>query len=104
MDDVWYRDGLRFECTKCGRCCGGPSGFVWVTAVEIEAIAEHRNEPVAQTRVTFVHDVGPRRSLREKTNGDCVFYDSSAGCTIYPVRPRQCRTWPFWDSNTVTPE
>ena len=26
------------------------------------------------------------------------------GCTIYPVRPPQCRTWPFWDSNVATPE
>ena len=33
-----------------------------------------------------------------------VFYDKDAGCTIYPVRPRQCRTWPFWESNVVTPE
>ena len=44
------------------------------------------------------------RSLKEKANGDCVFYDRQAGCTIYPVRPRQCRTWPFWESNVVTPE
>ena len=21
------------------------------------------------------------------------------GCVIYPVRPAQCRTWPFWESN-----
>src|SRR5262249_16944213 len=44
-----------------------------------------------------------RRSLKEKPNGDCVFYDRKAGCTIYPVRPAQCRTWPFWESNTATP-
>ena len=47
---------------------------------------------------------GKRRTLREKANGDCVFYDRGQGCTIYSVRPRQCRTWPFWESNVATPE
>ena len=23
---------------------------------------------------------------------------------VYAVRPRQCRTWPFWESNLATPE
>jgi Fe-S-cluster containining protein len=32
-----------------------------------------------------------------------VFYDRMAGCTVYPVRPRQCRTWPFWECNTESP-
>ena len=32
--------------------------------------------------------------LKLKENGDCVFWDE--GCTIYPERPRQCRTFPFW--------
>ena len=27
----WYRDGLRFECTRCGACCTGAPGYVWVT-------------------------------------------------------------------------
>ena len=34
---------------------------------------------------------------------DCIFlrYDAegSSLCTVYPVRPMQCRTWPFWPSN-----
>jgi Fe-S-cluster containining protein len=33
-------------------------------------------------------------SLRERRGGSCCLYDG--GCTIYPVRPRQCSTWPFW--------
>jgi hypothetical protein len=44
-------------------------------------------------------------SLKEFANGDCTFFDGkSRGCTIYPVRPRQCRTWPFWNSNLESPE
>jgi Fe-S-cluster containining protein len=25
------------------------------------------------------------------------------GCSIYSVRPYQCRTWPFWPENLTTP-
>lgn len=99
----WYRDGLRFQCTRCGHCCTGAPGFVWVTPEEIEALARHRGEPVGQVEAVYTRPVGRRRSLRERANGDCVFYDRHAGCTVYPVRPRQCRTWPFWASNVATP-
>ena len=53
----------------------------------------------------FVRRVGARKSLIEFPNGDCVFFDGQTRkCTVYEVRPRQCRTWPFWDSNLKTPE
>lgn len=35
-------------------------------------------------------------SLREKSNKDCILWDS--GCTVYTERPLQCVTFPFWDS------
>ena len=103
MEEPWYQDGLRFRCTRCGNCCTGEPGHVWVNAEELAAIAEHRGEPVEEVVALYTY-VGYRgRSLREKGNGDCVFYDRQAGCTIYPVRPRQCRTWPFWESNVRSP-
>jgi Fe-S-cluster containining protein len=104
MSDPWYKDGLRFQCTRCGNCCTGPPGYVWVTPEEIAAIAEFRGESLDQIQALFTRLVGRRRSLKEKANGDCVFYSRQEGCTIYPVRPRQCRTWPFWESNVATPE
>ena len=49
--------------------------------------------------------IGIRRSLKEFPNGDCVFFDGQTRkCQVYGARPRQCRTWPFWDSNLKTPE
>ena len=71
---------------------------------ELAAIAEFRGESKEQTKAVYTRLDGRDRSLKEKANGDCVFYDRQAGCTIYPVRPRQCRTWPFWETNVVTPE
>lgn len=35
-------------------------------------------------------------SLKEKSNKDCIFWDS--GCMIYSARPLQCVTFPFWEN------
>jgi Fe-S-cluster containining protein len=100
----WYRDGLSFSCTRCGACCTGAPGYVWVSPEEIAALAEARNASVAQFSKSFVRRVGNRYSLIEKPGGDCIFWDRQAGCTVYPARPVQCRTWPFWPENIETPE
>src|SRR3954465_10361241 len=104
MGEPWYKDGLRFRCTQCGDCCTGAPGFVWVTPDEIAAIAAYRGEPVEEFTGLYTRPAHRGRTLREKGNGDCVFYERGAGCTVYPVRPRQCATWPFWESNVATPE
>lgn len=105
MSEPWYRDGLRFTCTRCGTCCTGEPGFVWVTDEELAAIAEFLGEKADEVEKLHTRrTTRGRRTLREKVNGDCVYFDRQAGCTIYSVRPAQCRTWPFWESNVVTPE
>ncbi len=101
--EPWYHGGLRFQCTMCGHCCTGVPGYVWVTDEEIEAIAAFLRESIEATTAVHTRMTKQGRSLREKANGDCVFYDKAAGCTIYAVRPAQCRTWPFWESNLQTP-
>lgn len=96
MSDPWYQDGLRFGCTRCGRCCRG-AGTVRVSEAELEALARRLDLSPDEFRPAFTRKLrGGERSLREKRNRDCIFYDRSSGCSVYPDRPRQCRTWPFW--------
>ena len=38
-NDVWYSEGLRFECSQCGDCCTGAEGYVWVNQAEIDAMS-----------------------------------------------------------------
>ena len=102
--EPWYKDGLRFTCTMCGKCCTGEPGFVWVTDDEVAALAKFHGDPVNEFLAVYTRKSRGRRTLKEKANGDCVFYDRKEGCTIYPVRPAQCRTWPFWESNVESPE
>ena len=105
----WYADGLAFECVRCGRCCAGPEeGYVWVTREEIAAIAEFLGMAEDDFRNRYVRRVGWRHSLVERAgNKDCIFltYDANglSACAIYPVRPVQCRTWPFWPANLKSP-
>jgi len=101
----WYHAGLKFECTQCGDCCTGAPGYVWVNKEEIAGLADLLKLEVAEFERRYVRQVGIRKSLIEFPNGDCVFLHSeSRGCQVYEARPRQCRTWPFWNSNLASPE
>jgi hypothetical protein len=105
-DKPWYHEGLRFKCTGCGDCCSGGPGFVWVTNEEIATLAAAVGESdLDRFEELYVRKVGVRKSLKELPNYDCVFLDEKTRrCTVYEARPRQCRTWPFWDSNLKSPE
>jgi Fe-S-cluster containining protein len=104
-EQPWYHAGLRFECTQCGDCCTGAPGYVWVNGEEIAAIAALvMPEDPEKFEELYVRRVGVRKSLKEFPNGDCVFFDTELRkCTVYDARPRQCKTWPFWDSNLRSP-
>jgi uncharacterized protein len=101
--EPWYKDGLQFECTQCGKCCSGEPGFVWVDEHEIVAMAKAMEIDEAEFRAKFLRRVGERTSLIEYSDGDCILLDpQSRHCLAYAARPVQCRTWPFWDSNLMS--
>ena len=97
----WYKNGLKFECTKCGNCCTGRPGYVWIQVEDMHRIAEFLGIRFREFLARYVRKIGTRWSLIEKDNADCIFYES--GCKIYPVRPTQCRTFPFWKENLEKP-
>ena len=103
-DKPWYHEGLRFTCSQCGDCCTGAPGFVWVTNEEIAGLAKLLEIDVDEFENLYVRKVGMRKSLKEFPSGDCVFFTEQRNCNVYSARPRQCRTWPFWDSNLRSPE
>ncbi len=105
--DTWYDDGLRFTCTQCGNCCTGAPGYVWFDDDEAKAIADYLGLSEPAFREQYAHKTYSKWTLNEvRTENreyDCVFLkqtgDGKRGCSIYPVRPLQCRTWPFWPEN-----
>lgn len=103
---VWYVGGLRFSCTQCGRCCGGGPGFVWLSDDEVRRIALFLGLTTETFLNRYARRVFGRWSLREagaSQNYNCVMLGAK-GCTIYPVRPQQCRTFPFWPENLRSPQ
>ncbi len=100
MKQPWYKDGLQFTCTQCGDCCSGAPGFVWIDEDELQALAKSMDMEVELFRDQFTRRIGPRTSLKEYPDGDCILLDpKSRKCLAYEGRPIQCRTWPFWKSN-----
>ncbi len=108
----WYSDGLRFSCTQCGNCCSGPSGYVWFDPDEAFAMADFLKVDLETFLRQYARLEYERWTIDERWNPevqgyDCIFLRrdtaGKASCSIYPVRPLQCRTWPFWRENLSSP-
>jgi Fe-S-cluster containining protein len=106
--EPWYQDGLRFECTRCGNCCTGESGTVFVSDEELSDLANLLDLARHELRAMYTRTlpsgvISLREREREDGSHECVFWDREAGCRVYARRPRQCRTWPFWRTTVETP-
>jgi Fe-S-cluster containining protein len=93
----FFDRGIHFECRRCGACCTGDPGIVYADKNEAMRIAEYFCIEFSFFADTYLYPLRAGYGVREYSDGRCYFYDS--GCTIYPVRPHQCRTYPFWFEN-----
>jgi len=86
-----------FHCLRCGKCCRW-KGLVKVTDAEADAIAAFLKMGPRAFIETLTR-LSPDRttlSLLEKEDGSCYFYDEELRiCRIQPVKPGQCRAFPF---------
>ena len=106
--ELLSKEGFSFKfnplaCEECGgKCCTGESGYIWVNPMEMQKIANFLGISVEEFKAFYLRKVDYKFSLKEKeiakNNYACVFFDTNTNrCTIYDVRPHQCRTFPFWD-------
>ncbi len=98
--DYLFKPSCCLECE--GACCRGESGYIWVRYGEIERISSFLEMDLKDFAKIYLRKVGHRFSLRERKIAEndfaCIFFDEkSCGCAIYPVRPRQCIAFPFWE-------
>jgi len=117
----WYADGLKFTCSQCGNCCTGAPGYVWISDVEIDRLSAHLRMSPDDVLDQYCRRIGDRYSLKERRSQqglyDCIFLEevrtpaqrgqvahTRRVCSIYDVRPLQCRTWPFWDGLLASKE
>jgi Fe-S-cluster containining protein len=99
FDDLVPMERLEEFCEK--------SNLIYLTAKDIHNISHRsRKEPAEFVDTLYsyddnsvkVEDCGAKVILdlpvmKSKEDTTCVFYDK--GCTVYPVRPRACRLFPF---------
>ena len=93
----FFDEGILFECRRCGTCCTGSPGTVYVNKPEISDISRFLCISDQSFTSRYAYAYKDAYSLREKPDGECVFFQGK--CIIYPVRPLQCRTFPFWFIN-----
>jgi len=102
---VWYGSGLRFTCTQCGKCCKDRDipTYVFMEEDDILRMAAFFDMSRKKFLDRYCHwdDEDGGGYLLNKKPGACIFYHDGNGCEVYPARPVQCRTWPFWPSNLV---
>jgi len=90
-------------CHSCGgACCRGESGYIWTKYQEMQNIATFLDMNLETFTQNYIKKVKHRYSLVEKKISEddyaCIFFDTEKlQCSIYPVRPLQCRTFPFWE-------
>lgn len=88
-------EGLRFACQPgCTRCCNQP-GFVYLTEDDLRRAAQFLGMPPRQFERQYVYRTRYRIRLRKPRGRQCPFLLDN-GCQIHPVKPTQCRLYPFW--------
>ena len=101
------KDGFDFTfnpraCDGCdGNCCRGEQGNIWINSGEIYQISDFLDISAIDFIQKYLRPMDNRFSLLEVPveNGfDCIFFNSQKkACSIYEVRPHQCRQFPFWE-------
>lgn len=92
------REGLKFKCTECGKCCQN-EGEVWMDPAEFSAVAAYLNISIKSLLLNYSEQIvggWAKMTNKKDTSGNpdkCIFLgEDRKSCTIYPVRPNQCRT------------
>ena len=99
-DEPWFGEGLRFECQCCGACCvtHGEYAYVYLTKEDLQEASSHLKISSQEFVDRYCVRLAGELVFRYDEE-DCPMLTEQRKCRIYPVRPVQCRTWPFWPEN-----
>ncbi|MHA1791488.1 MAG: YkgJ family cysteine cluster protein [Promethearchaeota archaeon] len=113
----FLKNGASFKCLVpdgCdGHCCKG-EGSIYIFPEDITRFLDFFNLDLKtfmekhvkiETGPCIILDTSnfvPFLTLKEKEDGSCKFLGKNGLCEVYPARPFQCRSYPFWDLNVKT--
>ena len=85
----------RFRCQSgCTKCCE-VRGFVYLTENDLSRAASYLHMSCEDFETKYVIRYPTLLRLRKPLNSQCYFL-TETGCSIHPVKPVQCRVYPFW--------
>ncbi|MEZ5351130.1 MAG: YkgJ family cysteine cluster protein [Bryobacteraceae bacterium] len=87
---------LRFSCQPgCTKCCD-THGYVYLTEQDLNNAAAFVGMKPRAFEKRYVYRTTHLRRLRKPPDRQCPFLEPGKGCMIHPVKPTQCRLFPFW--------
>ena len=92
-----YPTAVRFQCAKCGICCGDTkekTRHILLLKTEAEQIATATSQPTSEFTVKIKDKAPYNYEMKKTENGKCIFLKNNC-CTIYTTRPLICRFYPF---------
>ncbi len=102
-----FNDGVRFDCTPCGRCCASLKFPIPLFVRDVRTISRYLGLSVERFLDGYcVHLVDvvqtpdgsveiPSIALRVPDSGRCVFLDDANRCRIHAAKPFVCAQSPF---------
>lgn len=88
------KTSIKFSCRQCGACC--MRGFIYLKKGEPEKIAAFLSLDAVNFKKKYTSwYLWQGRVLNWDESGACIFLKNKK-CSIYPVRPFQCSSFPLW--------
>lgn len=86
---------MRFSCQPgCTKCCE-VRGFVYLTEDDLSRAANYLGVSRDAFEAKYVIRYPTVLRLRKPPDSQCHFL-TEQGCSIHPVKPVQCRVYPYW--------
>jgi Fe-S-cluster containining protein len=74
--------------------------YVYSTRKERSALAEHFGLTLRAFEARYCERIEGHLTFKSR-DGGCVFLEGGR-CSVYTLRPQQCRTFPFWPELLVS--
>ena len=94
---------FRFACQpECSACCQ-MEGQVYLTEGDLARIAGFLGLAPEEFEERYVYRTARQIRLRKPQGKQCHFHVDNL-CAVHPVKPVQCRVFPFWPELVESPE
>ena len=102
MSRWWEKEEVRFKCQEdCFKCCMKP-GVVNFDKEDLEDAANFLGIPQSKFKKEFrLKKTQDYWEMDVEEDLPCPFL-TPQGCGIHPAKPKQCRTYPFWQENLAS--